>query len=132
MKRYYLSPIIGSGTEVDPFRPKIADFGVSWSGVIASDPVTGAPARNWCLILVEAADHAALIADADLFDLPNINLNALVSSLSPTLRNRLSNRLDQLGINRQALTIADALRVWLRAIGRHLEPSFHEDRFSIR
>lgn len=65
MKRYYLSPIIGSGSEADPYRPKVADFGVSWAGVIPSDPVTGQPLRPWCLVQVEAPDHAALLADAD-------------------------------------------------------------------
>lgn len=29
MKRYYISTIIGSGSEADPYRPKVADF--SWA-----------------------------------------------------------------------------------------------------
>ena len=129
MKRYYLSPIIGSGSEADPYRPKIADFGVSWAGIIPSDPVTGQPVRSWCLAQVETPDHTVLLADADLTALPNIILDAKISSLSKPARDRLAARLVELGVDTQSLTTADSLRVWLRAVGRHLEPSFHESRF---
>ena len=131
MKRYYLSPIVGTGTEEDPYRPKIADYGVSWSCVISSDELTGQPKRPWCVAVVEAADHATLLADTTLDAIPNISLDTLVSSLSKTIRDKLKTRLDALGVDTRGLSIDDPIRLWVRAIGRHIEPAFHESRFGV-
>lgn len=132
MRRYYLSPIIGTGTEADPYRPKIADYGVSWSCVISSDELTGQPKHPWCVAVVDAADHATLLADTTLVAIPNISLDARVSSLSKTIRDKLKTKLDVLGVDTRGLSINDPIRLWVRAIGRHIEPDFHEIRFGIR
>ena len=132
MKRHYISPIVGTGSEADPYRPKIADYGVTWSGVIASDPITGRPARAWSLVAVESEDHTNLLLDSEIDALPNIALDTLVSTLPRTVRDRLKSRLDALGVDTTGLSIDDPIRRWLRVIGRHLEPSFVETRLGIR
>jgi hypothetical protein len=66
-KRYYLGPIIGDGTEENPFRPKVALYSVQWSCPIASLE-NGHPAQMRAISEVEADDHSALLADPELTD----------------------------------------------------------------
>lgn len=61
-KRTYLADIIGSGADGDPYRPVVADLGVSWAGQIESDPETGAPLTARALVVVATDDHDALAA----------------------------------------------------------------------
>lgn len=70
--RFYISPIIGSGTEADPYRPKAADYGLPWSAQMDNDPVTGAPLQTKSVVRVEAEDFSALDADADLRNVTNV------------------------------------------------------------
>ena len=129
MKRYYISPIVGAGTEADPFRPKVADYGVSWAGVIKSDQSTGRPRLPWCLVVVEADSHAAILADADIQALPALPLDGKVAALGAAVRNRLASDLQSRGIDPAALTSADGYRDVIRGIGRVLEANFDENRF---
>lgn len=62
MQRAYLADIIGSGSDTDPYRPVVADLGVSWAGEIPSDPATGAPLATRALVIVDTADHSILDA----------------------------------------------------------------------
>lgn len=59
-KRTYRADIVGDGTEGDPYRPIVADLGVSWVGQIESDPETGAPLSTRALVVVATDDHDAL------------------------------------------------------------------------
>lgn len=61
-KRTYLADIVGDGTETDPYRPVVADLGVSWAGRIESDPETGAPLTARALVVVLTDDHDAVVA----------------------------------------------------------------------
>lgn len=119
MARYYLSPIIGTGTESNPYRPKIADYGVSWACVIQSN-TAGHPAKAWCLVLVEAPDQTALRADADLDDFPEVLLDSALSRLSTPVRNRISTALSKIGLTMPTGTFGDLVRV----VGRALDLSF--------
>jgi len=38
MERYYLTPIIGSGKDLDSFRPKISMYECDWSAYKTIDP----------------------------------------------------------------------------------------------
>ena len=119
MNRYYLSPIIGTGTEADPYRPKIADYGVSWACVIQSN-TAGHPAKAWCLVLVEASDQTTLLADADLDGFPEVLLDSDLSKLSQPIRNRISTALNKIGLTMPTGTFGDLVRV----VGRALDLSF--------
>ena len=120
MSRYYLSPIIGTGTESDPYRPKIADYGVSWAGVIPSD-AAGHPVKTWCLVLVEAADHAKLLADLDIDPLPNLPLDMPLTVMSSGGRDLLSAGLVKIAV---AVPEAKTMAEVVDAVGRALDPSF--------
>jgi hypothetical protein len=56
---YYRAPIIGTGTDDDPYRPDLpADLNAAWSAEIPCDK-NGHPAQTHCIIFV-AADADAL------------------------------------------------------------------------
>ena len=65
--RYYLSPIIGDGTEENPYRPKVAEYGLPWTASIASKE-DGHPAQMVTVVEVITADHSVLLADNELTD----------------------------------------------------------------
>lgn len=65
--RFYLSPVIGSGTEDDPYRPKIAQFNVTWSAQMASDE-NGSPMQSHCIAQVDAEDFTDIDAAPEFTD----------------------------------------------------------------
>ena len=68
MKRFYLCPVIGDGSEENPFRPAVAEYDVQWSCAIASGE-DGRPLQAMCVVEVGADDHAALQADPAFTDI---------------------------------------------------------------
>jgi hypothetical protein len=62
----YVCPVIGSGTEIDPFRPKIAEYDLAWEADIPSDPVTGRPTIPRVLVRVTSGDLSLLQQDPDI------------------------------------------------------------------
>lgn len=131
MKRYYLSNIVGTGDDMDPYRPKVADHGVSWVGVIPSDPVTGKPVSTWALVLVEAINHAALLADGAIDALPVFPLDGKVSAIQTATKNAMVSDLQARGIDTAFIGNADGYRDVIRGIGRTLEPAFDENHFDV-
>ncbi len=65
--RYYLCPLIGDGTEDNPYRPKVALYSVQWQSSIATG-VDGVPAQALVIAEVQAEDHSMLLADTELTD----------------------------------------------------------------
>jgi hypothetical protein len=61
--RYYICPIIGSGSEANPFRAKVADAAnvQRVSSVIKSE-MDGKPTHRWTLCRVAATDFSAVEA----------------------------------------------------------------------
>lgn len=59
---YYVAPIIGSGTIDDLYRPDAPDGWTAMNVVIPCDQQTGRPLHDWCLVEIEAADHAKFAA----------------------------------------------------------------------
>lgn len=60
-KRYYVCPIIGTGTEDDPYRAATADDGVRHSAEIPTDAV-GKPLTARCVVTADETDDAAIMA----------------------------------------------------------------------
>lgn len=131
MKRYYLSPIIGTGAEDDPFRPKIADYGVRWVGSIPSDPTTGRPLFTFALALVAAANHASILADQAIDALPDFPLDGKVSAINTGTKNRMVAALQARGIYTAFIGNSDGYRDVIRGIGKALDPDFDENHFDV-
>jgi hypothetical protein len=104
MAIYYITPIIGTGTKSDPFRTKIAQYGVSQVTVIPTGS-DGRPLFTWALVLVATGQvTTAIDADATIDKLP-------ITSLDQTNAN----------------TCRDALI----AFGKRLDPNFDPNQFSV-
>jgi len=78
MKRFYLAPTIGDGSEEDSFRPAIANYSVAYASWMPDVPVFGK------MVLVEVAtnDHSGLLADAQFSVLPAYPVDLQVSSMN--------------------------------------------------
>lgn len=92
-RRYYLTPVVGQGTEEDPYRLRVADHGVDHAAIIPTDAV-GRPTRSWGLAPVDATDFTALNDDATLAGLPQL---ALGTQLSTQQRRAAQSALDRFG-----------------------------------
>ena len=130
-KRYYLSPIIGTGDENNPYRPKVADYDVRWAGVIPSDPLTGAPLHPWCLVLVATQNHGQLTADQTINALPDFPLDGKVSAIQTSVKNTMLAKLQARGIDTSFINGTDGYREVIRGIGRTIEPAFDENNFDV-
>ena len=60
--RYYLAPTIGTGTEADPYRPKVADYQCNWAAVYST------PDETEAIVAVSATEDVfdLIGADADM------------------------------------------------------------------
>lgn len=129
-KRYYISPIVGDGSIDNPYRPKVADHGVAWSGAIPTGP-DGKPLKPWALVIVAAKNHAALIADPDIDDLPDFPLDGKVSSVHTATKNAMKAKMEKRGIATGFVDGTDGYREVIRGIGKLLDPTFDENNFDV-
>lgn len=135
-KRLYLCDIIGTGDEFDPYRPAVADLGVSWVGSIPTHPEGhpdyGKPAHTWALVLVAAKDHAAVRQHAGVDPLPDFPLDGKVSAINAATKGQMKAALVRRGLNADAIVDAkDGFREVVRGIGQALDPVFDENKFDI-
>lgn len=128
MRRYFLSPVIGSGGITDPYRAKIADFGV---GVVALIPTNaqGQPTSAWALCLVNAPNHTALLSDRDIKALPDFPLDAKFEAMSGPAISAGVAALSHFDIPLAELETEHGYREFIRSLGQRLEPAFNESNF---
>lgn len=124
MKRYYLSPIIGTGSEFDAYRPKVDTYGVAWAGGMKRNPTTGVPVFAWMLVIVEAKNHTPLLLDPDIYGLPDFPLDGKVSAIQTNTKNAMIAALQARGIDTALVGSADGYRDVLEGIGKTQEPTF--------
>lgn len=130
-KRYYISKIVGDGTEGNAFRAKVEDYGVQYSAEIQSDPVTGLPLKDWCLCVVAAKDHSQLRKDADIDPLPDFPMDGKVSSIHTNTKNDMVNKLKKRNINTAFLASTDGYREVIKEVGKQLNPNFDENALDV-
>lgn len=130
-KRYYISNLVGTGDETDPFRPKIADYGVSWAGSIPSDPITGRPLHPDCMVIVATPNHGRLMADAAIDAMPDFPLDGKLSAITNTTKTAMFNALTRRGFDTSGLTNTDGYKEVLQKIGLQRSPVFNIDNFDV-
>lgn len=131
MKRYYICDIIGDGSENNPYRPAVSDYGVSWAGTIKSDPVTGHPVLPYAFVVVGGNKHVEIQRDSRIDDLPDFPMDAKVSSMHKPTKDKMVEKLQKRGIPTAFLATADGYREVIRQIGRQLEPQFDENGLDV-
>lgn len=135
-KRYYISPIIGSGVEGDPYRAKVSEHPMRAHAVLVpthpeGHPQYGHPVHPWTLAIVDADDHAPILADVTIEPLPDLHKDQDIRPLSRPLRERIGERLAAYGVEFDTEKAGIRMRDMLRAVGQTLEPDFHEDRLDV-
>lgn len=130
-KRYYLCDIIGTGSDMDPYRPAVADHGVAWVGVIESNPETGAPSHADTIVLVETDNHAKLRADSRIDALPDFVLDGKMNAINSAARTAMSAALSRRKFSISSINNADGYREALQQIGRQRSPQFNIDAFDV-
>jgi hypothetical protein len=130
-KRYYLCDVVGDGTRDNPFRPAVANLGVNHVAVIPSDPATGRPLANWCLVMVSTNNHASVQALSGVDTLPDVSLDTQWNSVDKGKSDAAKVALTRRGIGLPSISPGDGYRVFLRGIGRQLQPDFVEDNFDV-
>jgi len=129
-RRYYVCKIIGDGTETNPYRPKVADYPVSWVVVLGSNP-DGSPKKAWALVLVNTVNHDPLLADNQIFGMPDATLDSTWGALNTPTRNQVTSALQAEGIDTSWIKNATLIREIIRYIGREQEPDFSENNFDV-
>ncbi len=124
-RRYYLTPIIGSGTEADPYRVALAHAMRAYSVVIPTDPATGVPVAAWGLAVVDADDHAPFDGDGTLSPVGPYALTTTIASLTTSQRNAIKNALSKFGLPGSLVDNAATIGDLLYAVGSQL-PRFRE------
>lgn len=130
MKRYYLSPIVGTGQKDDPYRALVANYRVNHSAIIPTG-FDGRPTSTWALCIVETNNHVPLLTDASLSVLPDFPKDARMSAMGMGAKNQAAAALAKFNVTVDLDPSSKAYREVLRDVGRRLEPSFHEDEFDV-
>jgi len=58
--KYYISSVIGDGSEENPYRPKICNYNIKSMGRTTQD------GSDWCLCWVDTYDHEQWSDDMDI------------------------------------------------------------------
>lgn len=130
---YYITPIIGTGTKTDPFRTKIAQYGVSQVTVIPVSSATGQPLFTWALVMVPAGTNTTAIdADTAIDKLPITSLDVTIGSLTPQQRQTFQTLGTKYSVPAvSGLTNQSTCRDALTAFGRALDPNFDSNQFAV-
>jgi hypothetical protein len=138
MKRYYISNLIGDGSEDNPYRPAIEDLfeqrrltGRASYVYPPQDPATGAYQGNWVLVILAARNHTPAVADRRNDPMPDVPLDVATNAVGQAQQAALSAALSRRGIAIGNLWSSEGYRSVVRRIGRQLNPAFDENDFDV-
>jgi hypothetical protein len=115
----YVSKMIGSGTEDDPYRPAISRY----SSKFSIDPH---PGGEWCLGTTKIDDIAGAAADIDMAFFPLTRLGDLVSTLPVVNVTALKSKVDEItGDATPALKDTTTLASVWDYLGQLINPDFN-------
>lgn len=130
MRRYYVCPVVGDGSESSPYRPKVADYGVSYVALLGQNP-DGSTRRQWAFVLVNALDHTSILADNQIFALPDLSLDATLGALSNPQRNAVIRYMNDIGIDTSGVNTNTTVRDVVRLFAAEQESPFDENAFDV-
>ena len=123
--RYYLSPIIGTGTEQDPFRPAIGDFPNATHKTFAFGYAAIVPSYvpSWTFVLVASTNHNPLIHQPDFGPLPDIPLETSVQDMQASDREMIQETLSRFELDPAILDAAATYLDVIQAIVVAVDPN---------
>jgi hypothetical protein len=130
VRRWYLVPVAGSGTNDDPYRAETLGHG--GSALIPSHPEGhprhGHPKHDVALVLVSSDDHGPLEADPRIYPVADlIELDLPVDELDANKRGWID------GVTEVRQVAGDGLvRDVVRRLGQQLEPDFNEESYWVK
>lgn len=84
MIKYYLAATIGSGTENDPYRPKVADYSYNWTAIYeipeAKNSIVAVKDTEEIIAQIETDEEILLLAD----NLNNLIINEEYQRICPS------------------------------------------------
>lgn len=140
MKRYYVCEIIGSGVSTfDARRPAIVDIvdpSRLMSAFVATDVwaenTDGTPKLPWCFVIASGPNQSLAANVPDVDQLPDIALDAKISTIDAQVKGVILARLAARGIDTTGLRNSDAFRVLLNMLGRLHEADFDVNAFDVQ
>jgi hypothetical protein len=125
VRRWYVTPIVGSGTETDPYVAET--LGQGGSGPIESG-TDGHPMHEMTVILISSTDHSELMTD------PRIQPIADLADLDLDIGDLGQERFAWINAVAEAhgVTAEGFVRQVLRQIGEHYQANFDETNFWVR
>lgn len=143
MIRLFITPIIGDGSEDNPFRTKAADFGYQYSAFLPAK-ADGTPKFLWVLVVLKSNNFTAIDADTSCDDLLQGDLPAGINTKAEFIaflksrtvgdvplarRQAIIAVFDKYGIDRSDFTLQTSLwRCFRRAVS-HLMGEVPEEEF---
>lgn len=102
MRRYYLCPIDGTGSESDPYRLRVSDYYGSHVAVFK-------PGAGWGIAMVSDPDHSASLSDPEIHQFPDVPLDTRISDLPAETAARIEAFLVGYGISTVGATLRSVL-----------------------
>lgn len=122
-RRYYLAPVIGTGTVGDPYRLKIGNYVLSEGDrhvAFIPSKADGTPRFNWGLCVLDAADQTSALNDNQMFALPDKLLDQTITNREA---NAINTKLAQLGVT-VTVSAGDTVRSILLRVGQWMDNNF--------
>lgn len=142
MKRYYVCKIIGTGLTAFPTdarRPAIDDIvdpvRLTRAFVVADHWGTnadGTPKLPWCIVIASGPNHALAANVPDVDQLPDVALDAKISTIDTQVKGAILARLTARGIDTTVLRNSDSFRVLINLLGRLHEADFDVNNFDVQ
>lgn len=134
MYRYMISPIIGSGTTINPFRSAVSDVpNVASAAIIPthpSGPNIGLPRFNFALCLCATSLVSAIEQVSNSYIFPDYNLDGRMDGMEAGARAGMVQSLEAYDLDGAGLHFdathsdSDSYRSLILSIGQQLEPAF--------
>lgn len=135
-KRYYLSDIIGDGSEENPYRAALdTHTGVKFSTSIPTEddpqsPNYSKPKFGACFAIVETNNHGPLRADSRLEAMPDEPLSKTMASIPETAKTAMLLSLSRKGFS-TGINVSSTYKATLQDIGMQRDPVFDIDNFDV-
>lgn len=137
MKRYMICPIIGAGTQGNPYRAAVADVsGAEVNSLIPSNQ-DGSPRYGFAFCRVAAVNFTAVLAITNSYAFPDFPLDSQMSGMESEARTGMVQSVEAYNMDGQGFNLVadhddtDSFRQVIEAIAKQIEPAFNANTFDV-